>query len=168
MTKNLVIYYSRAGQNYVNGDIVDLERGNAEILVDYIKEFTNADTFRVETLKEYPIDYMQTTEIAQEELNNNARPELKEQLNDISDYDIIYIVSPNWWGTLPMAMFTQLEKLDFSDKIVKTLITHEGSGLGDSMKDIKKLCEGADIKKGLAIQGAQVKSSKSKVEGWIE
>lgn len=168
MTKNLVIYYSRAGQNYVNGDIVELKRGNAEILVDYITEFTDADTFRVETLNEYPIDYMQTTEVAQEELNNNARPELKDELTDISNYDIIYIVSPNWWGTLPMAMFTQLEKLDFSGKIVKTLITHEGSGLGGSMKDIKKLCEGADIKKGLAIQGAQVNSSKSKVESWIE
>lgn len=168
MTKNLVIYYSRTGQNYVNGDIVELKRGNAEILVDYITEFSDADTFRVETLNEYPIDYMQTTEVAQEELNNNARPELKNEITDISNYDIIYIVSPNWWGTLPMAMFTQLEKLDFSGKIVKTLITHEGSGLGDSMKDIKKLCDGADIKKGLAIQGAKVNSSKSKVESWIE
>lgn len=168
MTKSLIIYYSRAGQNYVNGNIIELKRGNGEIIVDYITELTDADTFRVETLKEYPIDYMQTTEVAQEELNNNTRPELKEELTDISEYDVIYIVSPNWWGTLPMAMFTQLEKLDFTDKIVKTLITHEGSGLGNSMNDIKKLCEGADIKKGLAIHGAKVKSSKADVERWIE
>lgn len=167
MTKSLVIYYSRAGQNYVNGDIVDLPVGNTEIVVDYIKELTGADTFKVETVEDYPADYMETTEVAQEEQDNNARPELKEELTDISEYDVIYIASPNWWGTLPMAMFTQLEKLDFTGKTVKTVITHEGSGLGTSMKDVKKLCKGADIQKGLAIHGAEVKDSKSNVERWI-
>jgi len=168
MSKNLVIYYSRAGENYLNGDIVNLERGNAEVLVDYIKEIIETDVFRVETVEDYPLDYMQTTEVAQEELNNNARPQLKEELSDISQYDMIYIVAPNWWGTLPMAMFTQLEKLDFNGKIVKTLITHEGSGLGDSMKDIKKLCEGAEIRDGLAVAGANVMDSKNIIEKWIE
>ena len=67
-----------------------------------------------------------------------------------------------------MAMFTQLEKLDFTGKTVKTVITHEGSGLGTSMKDVKKLCKGADIQKGLAIHGAEVKDSKSNVERWIQ
>ena len=167
MTKSLVIYYSRRGQNYVNGDIVDLPVGNTEVIVDYIKELTGADTFEVETVEEYPVDYMETTEVAQEEQNNNARPELKDELTDISEYDVIYIASPNWWGTLPMAMFTQLEKLDFTGKTVKTVITHEGSGLGSSMNDIIKLCSGANIEKGLAIHGAEVNSSKSKVEKWI-
>lgn len=88
MSKNLVIYYSRAGENYLNGDIVNLERGNAEVLVDYIKEIIETDVFRVETVEDYPLDYMQTTEVAQEELNNNARPQLKEELSDISQYDI--------------------------------------------------------------------------------
>lgn len=168
MSKSLVIYYSRRGQNYVNGDIVDLPVGNTEIVVDYIKEFTNADTFQVETVEDYPIDYMETTEVAQEELDNSARPQLKEELTDISEYDIIYIASPNWWGTLPMALFTQLEKLDFTGKTVKTVITHEGSGLGSAMNDVKKLCSGADIQKGLAIHGAEVKNSKSNVERWVE
>lgn len=167
MTKSLVIYYSRAGQNYVNGNIVDLPVGNTEIVVDYIKELTGADTFKVETVEDYPVDYMETTEVAQEEQDNDARPELKEELTDISEYDVIYIASPNWWGTLPMAMFTQLEKLDFTGKTVKTVITHEGSGLGTSMKDVKKLCSGAKIEKGLAIHGAEVKESKSNVERWI-
>lgn len=166
--KSLVIYYSRSGENYVNGNLVDLPVGNTQVIVDYIKELTNADIFQVETVNEYPVDYMKTTEIAQEELDNNARPELKEELSDISDYDIIYIASPNWWGTLPMALFTQLEKLDFTGKIVKTVITHEGSGLGNSMNDIEKLCAGAVVKQGLAIRGAEVKNKKSDVERWIE
>ena len=167
MTNSLVIYYSRKGQNYVNGDIVDLEIGNTQIAVDYIKELTGADTFEVETVNEYPIDYMETTEVAQQEQDDNYRPELKEELDNIDEYDIIYIASPNWWGTLPMALFTQLEKLDFTGKIVKTLITHEGSGLGSSMSDIKKLCKGGDIQQGLAIHGAEVKESKAQIERWI-
>jgi len=167
MTKSLVIYYSRKGQNYVNGDIVDLEVGNTQIAVDYIKELTGADTFEVETVNEYPVDYMETTEVAQQEQNDNYRPELKEELDNIDEYDIIYIASPNWWGTLPMALFTQLEKLDFTGKVVKTLVTHEGSGLGSTMSDVKKLCKGADIQDGLAIHGAEVKDSKSQIERWI-
>lgn len=167
MSKSLVIYYSRAGQNYVNGDIVDLPVGNTQIIVDYIKEFTGADTFQVETVKDYPVDYMETTEVAQDELDDDARPELKEELSDISEYDLIYIASPNWWGTLPMALFTQLEKLDFTDKKVKTVITHEGSGLGTSMNDIKKLCSGAEIENGIAIHGADVKDNKSTIENWV-
>lgn len=165
--KSLIIYYSRRGQNYVNGEIVDLEVGNTEVIVDYIREKTGADVFEVETVDDYPTDYMKTTEVAQKELEDNYRPPIKNGLDSIDDYEVIYIACPNWWGTLPMAMFTQLENLDFNDKIVKVVITHEGSGLGDSMKDIQKLCSGADIKEGLAIQGGEVNNSKSKVERWI-
>jgi hypothetical protein len=78
MTKSLVIYYSRAGQNYVNGNIVDLPVGNTEIVVDYIKELTGADTFKVETVEDYPVDYMETTEVAQEEQDNDAQVSTKE------------------------------------------------------------------------------------------
>ena len=166
--KSIVIYYSRRGQNYVNGEIVDLDVGNTEVIVDYIKEFTDAETFRVETVNDYPEDYMETTEVAQKELEKNIRPQLKDELDNIDDYDVVYIASPNWWGTLPMAMFTQLEKLDFTGKTVKVVITHEGSGLADSIKDVKRVCSGADIKEGLAIAGAEVKDKKSNIERWIE
>ena len=168
MTKNLIIYYSRRGQNYVNGEIADLPVGNTEVIVNFIRECIDADTFQVETVKDYPEDYMETTEIAQQELDDDARPELKNELNDISQYDTIIIASPNWWGTLPMALFTQLEKLDFTGKTVKTVITHEGSGLGDAMDDIEKLCRGADIREGLKIHGAEVQDSKGMIERWIE
>ena len=168
MTKSLVIYYSRAGQNYVNGDIVDLPVGNTEIVVDYIKELTGADTFKVETVEDYPADYMETTEVAQEEQDNDARPELKEELTDISEYDVIYIASPNWWGTLPMPMFTQLEQLDFAGKVVKPFVTHEGSGFGSSQKDLAKLCQGAEIRGGLSIPGASVYDAKNTVKVWID
>ena len=110
---------------------------------------------------------MECTELAKEELNNNVRPELKEYLNDIDDYDIIYLGFPNWWNTLPMAVWTQLEKLDFEGKIIKPFVTHEGSGFGRSEKDIKKLCNGSEIRKGLSIQGSLVNNSKDKVKTWL-
>lgn len=166
--KSLIIYYSRKGQNYSNGNIIDLNIGNTEVISNYIKEATGADTFKVETVKDYPIDYMETTEVAQKEQQENARPELKETLDNINDYDIIYIGTPNWWGTLPMAMFTQLEQLDFSGKTIKPFVTHEGSGLGSVIKDLKKLCSGAEIKNGLPIHGSEVDQSKDKVLYWLE
>ncbi|OED29737.1 flavodoxin [Methanosphaera sp. WGK6] len=164
MSKPLIIYYSRNGENYSNGEIINLPIGNAERITNYIQEKTGADTFKVETIQEYPKDYMKTTEIAEEELKNNARPELKKYLDNINEYDEIYICSPNWWETLPMAMFSQLEKLDFEQKTVKTVITHEGSEIGRVMRDIHKLCEGADIKKAIAIHGSNIDSEITKVD----
>lgn len=165
---NLIIYFSRRGENYLDGSLVNFEVGNAEVLVEHIKEFIDVDTFQVETKESYPDSYMETIEIAKKELENNIYPELKEYINDISQYDTIYIVSPNWWGTLPMPLQGQLKQLDFTGKTVKTLITHEGSGLGNSMKDIKNLCNGADIKDGLDIKGSDVQKAKDEIKEWIE
>ena len=167
MSNELIIYYSRSGENYSNGDIVNLEVGNCEIIAKYIQEITNADIFKVETLKEYPSDYMETVEIAKKELDKNYRPQLKKELDNIDDYSIVYIVSPNWWGTLPMAMFTQLEKLNFDSVDVKTIITHEGSALGESMTDISKLCVNANIFNGLAVHGSEVEQSLDKVKNYV-
>lgn len=167
MSNSLILYFSRAGNNYSNEGIKNIEIGNTEVIANYIKEFTDADMFKIEPLNEYPLDYMECTELAKEELNNNVRPELKEYLNDIDDYDIIYLGFPNWWNTLPMAVWTQLEKLDFEGKIIKPFVTHEGSGFGRSEKDIKKLCKGAEIRKGLSIQGSLVDNSKDKVKTWL-
>lgn len=167
MSNSLILYFSRAGNNYSSDGIKNIEIGNTEVIANYIKEFTAADMFKIEPLNEYPLDYMECTELAKEELNNNIRPELKEYLNNIDDYDIIYLGFPNWWNTLPMAVWTQLEKLDFEGKIIKPFVTHEGSGFGRSEKDIKKLCNGAEIRKGLSIQGSLVDDSKDKVKTWI-
>ena len=167
MSKSLVLYFSRAGNNYSNEGIKFIEKGNTEVIAEYIQEFTDADMFKVEALNDYPEDYMECTEVAKAELNDDARPELKEYLEDISEYDTIYIGFPNWWSTLPMPLWTQLEKLDFSNKTIRPFVTHEGSGMGRSAKDIKKLCPGANITKELSIQGSFVSESKDKVERWV-
>ena len=164
---DLVIYFSRAGENYFGGVLKNIEKGNTEVIAEYIKEFTGADLFKVEPKVDYPADYMECIDVAKREQQSDARPEIKESLEDISGYDTIYIGFPNWWGTLPMPMWTQLEELDFSGKVVKPFVTHEGSGFGSSKKDLSKLCHGAEIKNGLSIPGAEVYDVKSTVEAWI-
>ena len=164
---DLVIYFSRNGENYFGGELKNIEKGSTEVIAEYIQEFTGADLFKVEPAVEYPEDYMKCIDVAKKEQQADARPEIKETLSDISKYDTIYIGFPNWWGTLPMPMFTQLEQLDFTDKVVKAFVTHEGSGFGSSQKDLNKLCEGAEIKKGLSIPGANVLNAKDTVNAWI-
>ena len=165
---NLIIYYSREGENYFGGELKNIEKGNTEVITDYIQEFTGADLFKVEPKVPYPESYMECTEVAKKERKDDARPEIKESVGDISSYDTIYIGFPNWWGTLPMPMWTQLEQLDFSGKTVKAFVTHEGSGFGRSLKDLDDLCKGAEIMNGLSIPGANVYNSKDTVKLWVD
>ena len=111
---------------------------------------------------------MACIEEAKQEKRKNERPELKKYLDDISDYDVIYIGSPIYWGTMPQPMFTELERLDFNEKIIMPFTTHEGSGLANVVNDIKKLVKGAIIKEGLPILGSSVNDSKEKIEQWIK
>lgn len=163
---DLIIYFSHAGENYFGGELKIIEKGNTQVIAEFIKNETEADIFKVEALNDYPKEYMKCIEVAKKEQEDDVRPELKEYLDDISGYDRIFIGFPNWWNTLPMPMWTQLEKLDFSGKTVKPFVTHEGSGFGSSQRDLKNLCEGADIKKGLSIQGSKVNEAENIVKHW--
>ena len=168
MAKNLVIYYSRKGQNYVKGKIVELEKGNTELIAEYIRDAVGADLFEIETEKEYPVDYMECTEVAKQDLRENARPKLKEYLRDISEYDNIVVAGPCWWGTYPCAVFTQLEKLNFRGKNVFPVMTHEGSGEAKSRSELKKFCTGAKVGKPLAIQGSACPGAAESVAKWAQ
>ena len=147
MAKNLIIYYSRKGENYWNGGIKNLLKGNTETVAEFIQKAVGGDLFQVETVKEYAEDYYVCIDEAKKELNEQARPQLKKYIDSIADYDNIFICGPCWWGTFPMAIFTQLEKLDFAGKKVFAVMTHEGSGLGSCERDLKKICKGAVLAK---------------------
>lgn len=166
MAKNLIIYYSRKGENYVNGSIIDLKKGNTEICAEFIQKAVGGDLFEIETVEEYSKDYHKCTEEAKQELRENARPELKHYLSDIAAYDNIFVCGPCWWGTYPTAVFTQLEKLDFTGKKVMVLMTHEGSGLGNSERDLRKICKGATFGSGIAVHGADALRSEKAVADW--
>lgn len=167
MAKVLIAYFSRRGSNYVAGSVVELEKGNTEVLAEKIQALTGGDLFHIEPVTEYPNDYYKLTEIAKEELQNNKRPELTSKVEDMSQYDTVILGYPNWWGTFPVAVMTFLESYDFSGKTIFPLCTHEGGGIADSIKDITKLCPASDVKSGLAIYGHAVKTSNIKVENWL-
>ena len=166
MAKNLIIYYSRTGENYVNVAIKNLSKGNTEYVAEFIQTAIGGDLFQINTTKEYDEDYYKCTEEAKKEKNNQVRPELKKYLDNIYEYDNIFICGPCWWGTFPMAIFTQLEKLDWSNKKVMAVVTHEGSGLGDCETDLKKICKSATFGKNLAIMGSKAKESENVVAEW--
>ena len=162
----VIVYFSREGNNYVNGSIVNLKTGNTEIAANFIRELTGAEIFRLEPVKAYSADYTECTKEAQAELRANARPAVK-AIPDISSYDTVYLGYPNWWGTCPMCVFTFIESQNWAGKTVKPFCTHEGSGMGHSESDLKKACAGADVKKGLAIHGADVLKSEGMIRGWL-
>lgn len=168
MANNLILYYSRKGENYWNGSIKNLTKGNTEIAAEFIQKSVGGDLFEVETVKPYSEDYYACTDEAKKELRENARPELKNYLDSIAAYDNIFVCGPCWWGTFPCAVFTQLERLDFTGKKVMALMTHEGSGLGSCERDLKKLCKGASFGRGIAIHGADAAESEDKVASWAK
>jgi flavodoxin len=167
MAKELIVYFSRKGNNYVNGSIRNLSIGNTEVAAKIIQELTGADMFQIEPVADYAADYNECIEEAQRDKRANARPEFKNAPKDISEYDTIYLGYPNYWGTMPMHVWTFLEKYDFTGKTIKPLCTHEGSGLGSSERDIQKLCSGAKVERGIAIHGAEVNKAKSSIEKWL-
>lgn len=122
--KTLIAYYSRSGNNYVNGSIVNLKAGNMEVAAEIIRKIIGGKLFRINAIKKYPEDYTETTKVAQQELRDNARPELSAYLENIDDYEVIILGYPNWWGTMPMPVFTFLEKYDFAGKTILPFCTH--------------------------------------------
>lgn len=166
MAKNLILYYSRKGQNYWNGGIRDIAKGNTEIVAEFIQKAVGGDLFEIETVKPYAEDYNICIEEAKSELKAGARPELKRYLDNIAEYDNIFVCGPCWWGTFPMAVFSQLERLEWGGKKVMAVMTHEGSGLGSCERDLKKICTGAVFGKGLAVHGADAAGSEAKAAAW--
>jgi len=163
----LIAYFSRSGNNYVNGNIVNLPVGNTEVVAKMIQEMTGGDLFHIESVNVYPVDYTETTEAAQEELRTNARPKLTRHLESVASYDVIFLGYPNWWGTMPMPVFTFLEEYDLSKKTIVPFCTHEGSGLGRSVSDIRKMFPQSAVPEGLAVRGADVKKAQNEVSGWL-
>ena len=168
MNKTLIAFFSRADENYFGGSMRYVEVGNTEIAVGKTKEFMDADTFKIEMKTPYAKDYMTCIDEAKRDLNANARPELISLPESIDGYDSIILAYPNYWGTMPMAVFTFLEKFDFSGKNIYPLCTNEGSGMGVSERDIKKLCPDAKMGKGLPLNGSRVSDSKSQIEKWLK
>lgn len=166
-SKCLIAYFSRPGNNYVGGSIVNLPVGNTEVVTKMIQKTMGGDLFRIEGVKAYPEGYKETTEVAQQELRANARPKLTGHVENMASYDVVFLGYPNWWGTMPMPVFTFLEGYDFSGKTIVPFCTHEGSGLGHSVTDLKKSCPKSIVLEGLDIRGSSVTNAQNDVSGWL-
>ena len=167
MAKTLIAFFSRADENYFGGAMRYVKVGNTEIVCDFIKDMIPADSFKIEMKNPYSPVYMTCIEQAKKDLREKARPELVSLPDSIDDYDAIVLAYPNYWGTMPMAVVTFLERFDFSGKTILPLCTNEGSGMGSSERDIKKTCPGAAVRAGLAITGSQAANAKTSVRKWL-
>ena len=165
--KTLIAYFSRKGNNYVNGTIRSLSVGNTKAVAEMIAKLTCGDQFEIERAIPYSEDYDECTRQALEDLKSGARPKLRRKLDSIAEYDVIYLGYPNYWGTMPVHVFLFLESYDFSGKIIMPFCTHEGSGMANSEIDIRRICPGAKVEKGLAIHGADVQRAGKAIEKWV-
>lgn len=171
----LVAYFSRVG-NTVWEDGVDVVTsaslnlidgeffGNAQLLAQMAQQVTGGDLFLIQTEDTYPSAYRQTTNLASDEQAANARPALASHVENMDGYDTIVLVYPNWWGTLPMPLYTFLEEYDFAGKIILPICTHEGSAMGSSTRAIASICPDATLLDGLAVRGSSAASAQSNVE----
>ena len=163
---NLIVYFSRKGENYWNGIIKNLSKGNTERVAEFVQKAVGGDLFEVKTVKEYPEDYEDCINQAQKELKSNTRPQLQSYPDNLDKYDTLFVGFPNWWGTMPMAMFAFLERYYLSGKRIIPFCTNEGSGMGSSEIDLKNICRGAKVLSGLSIHGAEAAVSERRVAEW--
>ena len=165
----LVAYFSRTGDNYAVGNIA---RGNTHIVADMIAEVVGADTFEIKTLKDYPANYKECTEVAKNELEENARPELAAKVPNMQDYDVIFLGYPIWWSDMPMAVYTFMESYDFQGKTIIPFCTSAGDVLtGHESSIIPEHAKGAKVLDGLGIEGKRAQqnpdSVKPEVQKWL-
>ena len=168
-TNILVAYFSRADENYNVGTI---DKGNTQIVAEYIASEVGADSFHIETVTPYPADYDDCCDVAKQELADKARPEIQGGVENMEQYDIVFLGYPIWWGDMPMAVYTFMDSYDFSDKVVIPFNTHEGSGESGTYSAIGSYLPNAQVLDGMAIQGktAQEFSSDTQqsVRDWLD
>ena len=168
MAKNLVVYYSRKGENHMPGGIQVLEKGHTAYAAEFIARAVGADIFEIDTVKPYAANYRECCMEAVQEAKAKARPEIKGYVDSIAGYDNIFVCFPCWCGTAPMCVFTFLEKYDFTGKKLLPLCTNEGSGLANAPRDLAASCPGAQLGEGLSVRGHKVAESREGILSWAK
>ena len=166
--KTLIAFFSRADENYFGGAMRYVKVGNTEIVCNLMKDMIDADLFKIEMQNPYSPVYMTCIDEAKKDLREKARPELVRYPDSLDEYDTVILAYPNYWGTIPMAVATFLERYDFSGKTILPLCTNEGSGMGGSEKTIRQCAPGAEVKRGLPITGSYAAQSGESVRRWLK
>ena len=162
--KLLVVFFSHAGDNYAVGNV---KVGNTKIVADYISAYTGADQFEIKTKKYDGMAYKPLCDLAKEEQQKGELPPFEGKV-DVSKYETIFVGGPVWWGTWPQVMFTFFKQYDLSGKTIIPFTTHEGSGLGSCVKDLKKAYPKATVLQGFSMYGHDVRTGKERVEKWLK
>ncbi len=155
---------SSASIQPVNGGLT----GNTGLVAAMIADATGADTFSIRTIEPYPDTYDETVDQGREERDDAARPALASHLENADDYDIIFLGYPNWWGDMPMAMYTFLEETDLSGKTIIPFVTSAGSGFSNTISAIEELQPDASVLEGLSVSGSQAAQAKEQVDRWLD
>lgn len=153
-SKSLVVYFSWSG--------------NTENVAKSIQTQTDSDIFEIIPATPYSDDYDTVVDLTQEEQRNNARPAISSSIENIGQYDIIYVGYPNWWGDMPMLLYTFFDTYDLSGKTVAPFCTSGGSGLSDTVNEIKELEAGATVTDGLHIGSGSSSNPDSAVSEWLD
>jgi flavodoxin len=153
-TKILIVYFSWGG--------------NTREMAKQIQKQTDGDLFEITTVTPYSTDYNECVAQAKKEQQAGARPPLATEVENMAAYDVVFVGYPNWWGSMPMVLFTFLEKYDLNGKTVIPFCTHGGGRWGRSVDDLKKLCPKATVLEGLTISGNVVRRSKDDVTQWLQ
>ena len=156
----LVAYFSMAGEQYVVGNI---EKGNTQIIAEMIARQTGADLFQIQPVTPYPDTYAKLLEVSQQESLENP-PEIADAVENMEQYDTLFIGSPVWWGDLPAIVSGFLTEYDLSGKTVIPFCTHEGSGIGGIQRTVEELLPGAEIIEGFGIQGETAQNSQDEAQ----
>lgn len=164
----LIAFYSRAGENYFGGQYRTVTVGNTERVANQIAAETRGTLFKIEQKVPYAVNYEVCIRQAKADQQAKARPELEALPGSLDGYDEIYLGYPNYWGDLPMAVYTFLEALDWTGKIIHPFCTHEGSGLSGTERKIAAVCKGARVTPGLAIRGSDVDANAGTVRAWAQ
>lgn len=149
----------------VNGEVL----GNTQYVAELIAENTGADIFRIEAQDDYPLDHDTLVDQALEEQNENARPEIKSTVENMDDYNIVFLGYPNWWGDMPMIIYTFLEQYNFDGKTIIPFNTHGGSGLSNTVATItEKLPNSNVISNAFTLSRNNMEEAPEEVESWLE
>lgn len=162
----VVVYFSRAGENYVDGDYVSLATGNTARMAQQIAEKVQCECLSIEPLQAYPDAYQETVTLAKEQKETQARPEIKPLSLPETGQDL-YLGYPIWWGEPPMPVLSWLESVDTAGISIHPFATHEGSGMGNSMASLKAACPKAILTPGLAVRGSRVDKAARAISDWL-
>lgn len=161
----LIVYFSRAGYNYPN-DYLTI--GHTAVMGSYIKDYTGGTIYEIVPVVAYPEDYEEMKIVSQRETANNERPAIKDPLENLDSYKIVFVGSPIWYGAPPMIMRTFYETYDLSDKIIVLFGTHAGSGISSCTTLARQYFPNAEMLESFGINGQSVNSSRKEVETWLE